>query len=262
MGRRIAFVLLLGLAVSACDWAALVERTAPQGTVEFAKSYIALFRQRDFATIEKKIDPAVHEPDLAGKLARMAALLPDEDPKTVALVAWRKIYANGQSTTRLEFQYEFASAWALVVMVLKPEGTDFLVRTVTFTRLADSLQNLNRFTLSNKPVASYLFLAYTIATAILMIYAAVAAYRTPIPKRKWLWIVFVLIGFCGVTLNWTTGQFTINPISAHLLGVFLAADTYSPVLLTASLPLGAIVFLSRRNRWRAANVPAAAAPAA
>ena len=65
---------------------------------------------------------------------------------------------------------------------------------------------------------------------------------------KWLWAIFTLLGIGTVSLNWTTGQMTIEPVAVRLLGMRAGwVDQYSPFVITLSVPLGAIVFLAKRK---------------
>jgi hypothetical protein len=254
MLRRISLILFAGLAVAACDL------TPPGDALDFAKSYIALFRARDFAEIEKRTAPSSANQQFRTNIEKMAAMVPNEDPKNITVIGWNKFMTDGKLVSvRASFEYEFSSTWLVVTITLAKKGDGFLVAGANFTPHKDSLQNLTKFTLSNKPLGSYLFLIYAAALPFFMIFAAILAIQTPIPKWKWLWVAFTLFGFFQTTLNWTTGEFAVKFLSFQFLGSGYAADTYSPVLITASLPLGAIIFLQRRRQWlrRAATSAAA-----
>ncbi len=74
--------------------------------------------------------------------------------------------------------------------------------------------------------------------------------RTPIPRRKWLWVLFILLGFGSIQLNWTTADYAIQAFHVNLLGAgAVASGRYAPWVLSFGIPLGAITFWSRRKEF-------------
>jgi hypothetical protein len=94
-------------------------------------------------------------------------------------------------------------------------------------------------------------LAWTVSMPIVAIVMLVLVLRTTVPRRKWLWILAVLVGVGRVSFNWTTGEIGLQPFQALLLGAAWFQPFYGPLILSASPPLGALAFLWRRRQWRA-----------
>jgi hypothetical protein len=91
----------------------------------------------------------------------------------------------------------------------------------------------------------------SIIVPLLIIAAVVLCIRTPVPKRKWLWILFILMGVVRFKLYWTDGNLSIIP-GLQLLGAgYVRIGLLGPWFLSASLPIGAIAFLLRRRKWLA-----------
>jgi hypothetical protein len=66
--------------------------------------------------------------------------------------------------------------------------------------------------------------------------------------RKWLWILFIALGFLKLQLNETTGAWTIQPLYFLLLGAgFTKAAPATPLFLSVAFPLGAVLFLLKRR---------------
>jgi hypothetical protein len=85
-----------------------------------------------------------------------------------------------------------------------------------------------------------------------MIYAFVLCVRTPMEKRKWLWLILVLVGIGKVGVDWTSGE-----TFYRILYVFIPTATagkvlYGPWSISVSIPLGAILFLMYREKLRRA----------
>lgn len=80
-----------------------------------------------------------------------------------------------------------------------------------------------------------------------IVYALIVCVRTPIAKRKWLWMIFIVVGLANLSFNWTNGNYTIAPFYFSILGSgFFSASLYAPTIITLAFPLGAVVFLLRR----------------
>jgi len=89
----------------------------------------------------------------------------------------------------------------------------------------------------------------------------VTCLRAKALSRRWLWATAILFGVGQVTLNCHTGAITAKPLYLQLLGAgYLAPMAYSPIvwplLLSVSLPVGAMAFHIRR--WRARRTADAA----
>ena len=106
------------------------------------------------------------------------------------------------------------------------------------------------FRLEGKSLLHYAVLGLVVALPIFTIYALVACFMTRMPGRKWAWALFILFGVGSVALNWTTGEWEFQPLRLQLLSASATAALYQPWVLSASFPLGAVIFLFRRRRLR------------
>src|SRR5262249_47184155 len=145
------------------------------------------------------------------------------------------------------FEFNFGGKWMLINVALKEQNGRKTVVGFHVDREPSSLEARNHFTPYGKNPGQYAVLVAMAVVIVLIIWALVSCIRTPIPRRKWLWILFVLLGFCDLTVNWTTGQYTFQPLYVHLLGVGAMAAPFGPWMLSVSLPLGAVIFLLRRT---------------
>src|SRR6185295_10348348 len=94
-----------------------------------------------------------------------------------------------------------------------------------------------------------LFLAATIAVGAFTIGTAIFCWLSPIPRRKWLWRIFVLLAFGTLSLNWTTGEIRYQLVYLLLLGAGFSKPFYGPALLNIGLPVGALLFWWQRRAW-------------
>lgn len=250
MKTRIVVGFLAILTLVGCDQKAWFEKFIPKEEAEFSKNYLALFQSRDFETIEAKIDPNLKNAQLRPKLEQIAAFFPAERPNDIQTVG-AQTFSNADTTqVNLTFQYVYPRKWLLANVVLQKKGSDTVVTGVNVQPLRDSLENINRFTFEGKGITHFAILSFAIIVPLFIVTAIILCIKTPIPKRKWLWILFILFGFVQVNLNWSDGNLNINPFYFQILGAgFWKASQYGPLLLSVSVPIGAIVFLLRRKKW-------------
>jgi hypothetical protein len=155
----------------------------------------------------------------------------------------------------LSFEYQFPSKWLLINVATQKKGGVSTIIGFNVYPLSDSLENINRFTLTGKTPLQYATLAFAILIPLFILSVLVLCIRTKMTKRKWLWIIFILFGIGRLTVNWTTGQWQVAPLYFLLLGSGAFAPPYGAWLISISLPLGAILFLFRRKKLVASVEP-------
>lgn len=255
MRYSICTAIALFVLIAGCDRATLMKVMAPSADVQVAKNYIALLREHKFARIERDIDPEIKVANIHGDLIGMASLIPVGNPESVKIVGSNTFTSPSVYKSNITFEYQFPEKWLLVsVAVQKKAGVSTIIG-FNVRNLPDSLENLNRFKLAGRNALQYAVLGGAILIPLLILCALVLCIRTKIPERKWLWIIFIVIGIGQVSVNWTTGQWNVIPLSFQLFGSGAAAPPYGAWILSISFPLGAIWFLVRRKSfsWRRAD---------
>lgn len=248
MSRSLIFALsTFCLLLLGCNQAALMKRFASPEDEANAKKYIDLLQQRRFEQIERELDPSLVDSNTQDTLARMAAMIPAEGPKSIKVVGAHVFRGPDVSRTNITLEYEFPSKWVLAELTTqKKEGSSTLVG-FHVTPIADSLENLNKFNLVGKGKVQYFVLILAILSTLFSLYALVLCIRTKNVKNKWLWVIFVLVGVGKLTVNWTTGEWGFQTLAFQISCGIASAQLYGPWMVAVSLPLGAIVFLLRRQ---------------
>ena len=101
-----------------------------------------------------------------------------------------------------------------------------------------------------------LFIALSLAVFTLVVVAFVNCLKTRPPHWPW-WLLFILLGFCPVSLNMRSGDITVELLSVLVLGAKLLRDGKgdgAAWVLGVSVPVGALIWLGR-NRFRARLQP-------
>jgi hypothetical protein len=244
----ILFVLLL----AGCNPASIVKRVTSPQDESAARNYVDLLRQDQFASIEKDMDPSLDDGNVRGMLVSMAAMFPAQQPASVKVVGMDVFHGTSSTTTNITLEYEFPAKWLLAnVATIRTDGVATIVGFHVY-QIGDSLEHRNRFTLVGKSVEQYATLLADILSQGLSFYAFVVCLRTKMGRGKWFWSVVCLLGVGQFGVDWTTGQINFNLWAVHLPPGGETAAPYGPWVVYVALPLGAVLFLSLRDRgyWR------------
>ena len=243
-------LIALGLVMplAGCDAQTLMKKFTPVEESAVARRHLDDIQSGNFAPVLKQIAPE-NRAQFAKLLPQMKALVPDEKPKSVKIIGSRTAHNPSAVVYALTYEYEYSRIWLVAQIVLERGGKELKITGIHFTPLAESVEHFNRFTLFDKGILHYGFMLAAILILIFVISTAVVCWRTRIPKRKWLWMAFVLLGLGSFTLNWTSGEITYQVISFVLLGVGYRQELYGPWLLQIGLPIGAAAFWLRRKNW-------------
>jgi hypothetical protein len=229
----------------------VLEKAAPETTAT-AKSTFDALRHKQLDQVEAAFFPGLDRSELHGKLPEIAALIPDGDPVSVHKVgAWVvcKTRSGCDNTVTLEYKFTSHRFVLFNVVVHTQDGRSGLL-SVEVQNRSQSLEEENRFTLVGKNPLQYTVLLAWIVIASVTIYALILCIRTPLSKKKWLWIIFILLGIGRLSLNWTTGEAAYKIFYIMILPAGTFGQPYGPWTLLVSLPAGSIAFLILRERLR------------
>lgn len=258
--------LLLSILVSAaCDQKAAFEKSIPKEQEKSSKDYIELLQKRDYEAVELQIDPSVRIGLLRSKLEEMAAYFPAGKPIAVQTIGAETFITPEAEIRNLTFQYQYPDKWVMVNVASSRSKKSGETTVVGFNvyPLKESIERINRFTFDGKGVKHYAVLLAAIVVPIFILGTLVVCIRTPMQRRKWLWVLVVLSGIGQVAFNWTDGALRINPLTVQLFGCgIMKFGLYAPWLMFFTFPIGAIVFLIKRCELSEPPFPASARPEA
>jgi hypothetical protein len=185
----------------------------------------------------------------ASGLHELNKVLAHGEPVSVEVIGFNLISNETPTgpvrTTNLSYQIHFRDSWAAGdVSVGHPSGP-LTILSWQFQPISDSLERLNRFTFAGKSLVHYLVFAACIAVPAFILVALIVCIRSPI-RRKWIWIIFILLGLVAFRFDWASGHFDVQPISFLLFGASAFRVGYAPWILSFAIPVGAIIFLLLR----------------
>jgi hypothetical protein len=180
-----------------------------------AKHYIELLRQSKFEEIENDSDPSIRRPDARDILEKMAGMIPTNTPESIKIVGSHVMHTPNSRTVNITFEYQFPTKWLLInVAIQKKDGVSTIVG-FNVNPMSESLEQINRFTLTGKGLIHYVALLLIILAPLFTLYALVLCIKTRFVKKKWLWIIFIVLGIGKFGVNWTTGQWLATPVMAN-----------------------------------------------
>lgn len=231
----------------------------PQDDI-FARAFFdsVRFARLDYAV--QRLSPALwQQHGVRDSLARVAAFLPHGSLDSMHLVGAFRYRNDSSEQSSLTYEYHSAQGWgATTINILHQQGIHYVFGIHADT-MHQSLEALNVFRLRGKSAGHYLMLLMLVACAGTAITAAVRTLRTPMPRR-WLWVLFSLVGTSTFAFNWTTGQVGFSLLTVRLFVVGFAQGVAStPWILSVSFPIGALLAIRRVQQART-TLPAAAVP--
>jgi hypothetical protein len=244
--RCLATLLCLFLLVS-CSREQLIQKISSPEDQAAARAYIDELRAHQFDEIEKAADPSIKSSTIHATLLRMSQMIPAGEPTSVNVVGARSFYGSGATTINTTFEFNFDGKLLLINVAVKTKDGVKSIVGFNVNPERQSVAEQTRFSLAGKSPIQYVVLGVMIAALLCSIYALILCVGTELPGKKWPWILFILFGIGQVTVNWTTGEWVTKFAWLQLFSAGVLKDASGPWMVSASVPLGALVFLSYRK---------------
>jgi hypothetical protein len=249
-----AMVAVLAIGLTSCSQKALLEKaTLPQDRA-LATTVIHDLQASPAGDTDLKSRMA---PEVAAKLGpvlpRMLAALPADRHAPSRLVGanFRIMESDGRSTRTSMLVYEIDSdtAHALVRVEITRQDNAPQITSLYVNQLDKTIEQLTAFSLDGRSPGAYLILALAVLSFLTIITSEVVLFRTKWIRLKWLWAIGCLLGFIQISVNWSNGAVSIQPITVQLLGAFaVRADLLTPWQIGFGIPIPSIAFLLLRKR--------------
>lgn len=243
--------------LAGCDSTQDIIESFAGETLDIAKERINEFRTGDREELLSILTPELGEKLNTENVEKIRSYFPEAEAEAINLVTYKYTLISsegaGQGSSEVLLQYAYQDYWLLVGTVLVPDidGT-LLIAGLHVEPLRANLRDIHAFTFSGKSILHYLVYEMFVIVPLFIIATLFFCWRTPIPRRKWLWIIFIIFGLTSISFNWTSGQYSFVPLGFVLFGsAFFRGSLYTPLILQTSIPVGAILFWIRRRKWLA-----------
>jgi hypothetical protein len=250
--KALTKIILLGLLLSSCSMNEIPERLIPKEANEFAQKFIIKLANGEIDYCDSLFSKEYQNDQGTNFLNEVNQAISEREVLNYRLISssWTTLYSGTTSTTyNLQYEYKYADDfWIYYSFQILEKNNNLTVNYLNFQPRNESLSSYYEFNFKNKTIIHYTWLFMAILVPIFILFSVIYAIRTPL-KRKWLWIIFILVGFVSFSLNWATGDFGIKPINFNLLGAgIIKSGIIAPWILTFNIPIGAILFWIKRNR--------------
>jgi hypothetical protein len=245
-------VFVLFVAPSFCSYEYWAKKLIPEEEAAFAKEYLIRLRVRDFDHIKRYLSPTLFTKVSDANIEEVASYFPEGKLINVEMIGSEVFISADEWQANLSYEFQFSEGWAIANVVLEKIGEQLHVNQLNVYQTIDSQKKLNEFSFHNKSSQHFFVLFLALVIPLLIIVSLFYCIKAPIPKRKWLWLIFVSLGIGSISINWTTGQFWFKLLSCQLLGAgYFAESPYAPWIVQASIPWGAIIFWIKRKKFLA-----------
>jgi hypothetical protein len=159
-----------------------------------------------------------------------------------------------RSMNRLAYQYKIGAKYLLLIFNIEAKANRYLVTDLSLSQYDKPVQELTKFSLSENTVPKLLILLLMLAVASFMIYSLVVLWKMQLSTRKkLLWSIIILL-LCAPSITHTTSAVSSElrfGITLTLLGITWSKTAlYQPWILTVSMPVGAIWFWAKKQKWQ------------
>lgn len=229
-------VLLAG-----CNEEAKLKKATPPAADALAREFISALNKKSADKAEKLIEPTIRA-EAKPKLKSLIDLLSASAIKEVKIIGVRGQQKGDQKLIQMNYQIYYEKAWVVASLAIVETPKERYIFSVRMDPLKEPLEKLYAFKLFGKSFLHYLALLISIAIPVFILYTLLQCLKLT-DKKKWIWVPFIVLGFVTFHLDWTTGRAFIQPISFLIFGVSYMKQTYGPLIVSISLPLGAIAFM-------------------
>lgn len=259
----IALGAVLLFSVTACDQKALLKKFTPDAEDLLARRFIDEVRLGHTDEAGALLDVSLRNSEGFREMGKLVTLFAAGEVKSIEVVgAFQSFMASTSGSARtvsLTYELHLSNGWFAGTVVILEKGGSRKITSATFSQNPSSLAELNAFTAAVFGLRHLLFLVGCAGAPLLSVWALVRCIRSRV-RRKWLWIIFIILGVVTFRLNWTTGQMSVQFLSVQLFGFgVLRMGVVGPWILSFALPLGAVVFLNRRKALTMKTPPELAA---
>ncbi len=263
MKRAVGLLLLaMALAVAGCKPLSLRSDPAAEAAARAVYDDIAAGRAE---AVRSRMAPEVAKTTMPAAILALRRLAPPAETAERRLISFETIFQPGVETLDLTYELQLRDEAVLYhVRLVRADKTQaWRLWGCGFNRASNAELAKGAFTLSGRTPFQLAFLAVAVLSPLFMLWAAVAAFRAPGLKRKWLWVPLSFLGVGVASINWTTGAAGFQPIHIVLLGATASKQGYAnfyPWILKFTVPVGAVAVHLRA--WKARRAVKVTAPPA
>lgn len=246
----IAFVLsIFGCGPSSEKLKAL----APDAPVSASVKVFDALSTGSTAELLPLLDESLSVEELEPALTPLLPLFSGAQTREYRFGSWKWLYQNSESYHQVGYEVKLDDAYVVANLVFKPNGDELSLAGLHYKQLEHSLIEFHEFTVEGKSGTHFFFLLGGVATPLLVLSCMVSCWRRR-PRRRWLWLIFIPLSFPVLSLNWSTGELSLQLLAFNLFGAAsFQGGLFEPMRFQLAIPVGALAYLIARPAT--ANTP-------
>jgi hypothetical protein len=261
---RLPVLLLNLLLITGCAYfglyrGVLAPRPRPSDTVpadldDFARQYLESLRRHGNAAQDPIALSLSLAPSTRAEVQKAAETLGriEQPPTSIELTHFSSGRNVENSVVPIKMVYELkaADSFYLVSLQIADMSGRRQVLSVHAESRAFSTLDENAVHLANKPLQAYVILAIAIITPV-FVFCVLVMLTFRSRERliaQLVWSLFIVTGLGTITLNWESGQVKFDVSALRFPPVtFSRPSYYSPLYVTISCPLAALIYFRRHQ---------------
>jgi hypothetical protein len=246
-------IILFLVLISGCASNPFFQVELPKEDKIFAEEYISILLAKDINKAKSFFSNALLETNISW-LDTIVYKINTEEIKNRKLVYQKILSTANPYRVILSYELEYSNYWSLTEITLDKNDGGYSIAGLYYFPLNNSFEELTTFKLNGKSLVHYLMLVISIFVPLFILYVLLICIKTEL-KKKWLWIIFILLGFIKISFNWSLGIFDYQIISFQLFGSGITKyHHYGSWILSTSIPIGAILFLFKRSKYNKVDI--------
>jgi len=235
------------MCLSGCNPEKMIEKVAPEEDQQVATECINALRAKRFDAIENTLAEGLKGDATRATLEGMANMLPAGKPDAIKLIgAAITTERSGARTSDISYQYTFGKRHFMVNCATTTELQTRHIVALNVRELEFSIDEQAGFNFKDKTPAQFALLCAFVLSLVITLAALVLCIVDKTLQRKWLWLIFILVGFGQVSVNWNSGVWDSSLVHVMLFSARAVSRGYGGWVISVALPLGAAVYLARR----------------
>jgi hypothetical protein len=233
------------------------DRFVTEDERQFSLAYLTLLQENTIDSAYAQLVPELQSPETRAQLEIVASVLSDVALDSLALVGVN-VQGDAAGQRHVNLSYEATSSEGFVLANVATRIGDGVTRVEGFSArpMAESILALHAFSLEGRSFRHYFWLGMLALMFIICLGAAVLVGSSKDMPKRWLWAGLALIAAPVFVLNWTTGVWQLRPVAFVLFGAaFSSGGPSTPWIMQFGLPIGAVLALRQRQRWRRGRSP-------
>ncbi|MCB0699211.1 MAG: hypothetical protein H6551_03235 [Chitinophagales bacterium] len=241
-------LLISILLLASCSTQQLAEKYVDKEKDKYAREFIQQMIDGD-TTVLSKLDTSIINPYTRENMNYLFSLLYHKQVEEIEVIGFTKNIA-GDKTGKysVRYQYKLKNNYAFIELVSIERNNETKVYGFNVNIDKSPFNEKAKFTFKGKGVKHYLALLLAIGVVVINIVSIVYVFKTDV-RRKWLWVLLIIVLNIGFTFNWHFGNFYWNKLHFQFLGSgFKQGDINAPWDIYISIPIGAILFWLKRRK--------------